>query len=213
MDQWGHEALTKESVKAALRDLPAKLNWVRVYLADTDVGSVYRDMDDIFNGGHWSPDGQKHHFMRFRGQSPLDAYNVGLGWIHDNAYTAAKRLREIWQQPRRGVQPIYINEPLGDALHTVQDSYSLGHVSRKKMGDNWIIDDIFIYDAANQKTHRALDKRWEADDLGNEAIIAGRELVRIVVVSSLMKKDAGEWLKWKSLWETYVSVFFMQDFD
>jgi hypothetical protein len=213
MDPPGHETLTNESVKAAVRDFPPSLNWVRYYLADTMVGSVYRDVDDILNGGHWSPEGQKHHFMRFPGQRPLDAYKEALGWIHYNAYTAAKRLREIWQQPRRRVYPVYINEPLGDALHTVQDSYSRGHVSRKKVGDAWIIDDIFIYDAANQKTHRELDERWKTDDLGKEAIVAGRELIRIVVKSSLMKMDAGEWLKWKSLWETYVSVFFMQDFD
>jgi GT2 family glycosyltransferase len=60
------------------------------------------------------------------------------------------------------------------------------------------------------KTHRARDKRWKTDDLGKEAIVAGRELIKIVVESGKMKMDAAVPLRWKSLWGTFLSVFLMR---
>src|SRR5262245_44489448 len=134
MDPKGHEFVTNEGVQQALKDLPPQLNWIRRFVGETMVGSVYRDMDDVFSGGHWSKDGQKHHFMRFQGQSSLAAFQVASKWIQDNAFNAATRLREIWTQKRGYLNPIYIQEPLGNAVHAIQDSYAEGHVTRKKEG-------------------------------------------------------------------------------
>jgi len=208
--------LTNDSVEAAVRDFPPELNWVRYFLRDTLVGAVYRDTEDIFTGGHWSHEGQKHHFMRYEGQTRRSAYDAGLKWVHDNAHTAAERLREIWQKRRdsaRFVHPVYINEPLGNAIHALQDSYAEGHVTRKKEDDIYVIVDVLVYDAMNKNKrddwagHAALDEQWKTNELGKEARVAGRELIRIAVFSSLVKTDPEFEPKWGSLWDTLVSLF------
>lgn len=216
MDPKGHEVLTNDSVAMAVRDFPPALNWVRYFLRDTMVGAVYRDTEDLFTGGHWSHDGQRHHFMRYEGQTRRSAYDAAVQWIHDNAHTAAVRLREIWQKRRdyaRMINPVYINEPLGNAIHALQDSYAEGHVTRKKEDDIYVVVDVLVYDAANKEKHddwpghAALDERWKSNDLGKEARVAGRELIRIVVFSSLVKTDVEFEPKWSSLWGTFVSLF------
>jgi hypothetical protein len=219
MDSKGHEFLTNESVAQAVKDFPPSLNWVRYFLRDTLVGSVYRDTTDIFTRGHWTEEGQRHHFMRFQGQPLADAYDAGSKWIYDNAYIAAQRLREIWRKKRGYYDPVYINEPLGDAIHALQDSYSGGHVVRQKDGDSFIIVNILVYDDDNKEAHgdwpghAALDTRWKTDELGKEAIIAGRELIRIVVASSLVKNDTELWPRWNSLWATFVPLFLVCKFQ
>jgi hypothetical protein len=219
LDPKGHEVLTNQSVADAVRDFPPALNWVRYFLRDTMVGAVYRDSEDFFTGGHWSRDGQKHHFMRYQGQSPRDAYQTAVKWIYDNSYTAAVRLREIWQKRRdyaSRVNPVYINEPLGNAIHALQDSYAEGHVTRKKQEDTYVIVDVLVYDPANRDAHgewpghAALDERWKTNDLGKEARAAGRELIRIVVNASLEKMDIGFEPKWNSLWDLFVSLFLVE---
>jgi hypothetical protein len=108
---------------------------------------------------------------------------------------------------------------LGNAVHAIQDSYAEGHVTRKKEGNDYIIVDLLIYDDANKKPtanwpgHAALDQRWKTSELGKEAVIATRELVRIVVVSSLQKTEPEFRVKWSSLWDTYVSVFLQYRFS
>jgi hypothetical protein len=211
MDPPGHKTLSNKSVDAAVRSLPPELKWVRYYLTDTKFGAVYRDVWDVFTGGHWSRACQKHHFMRFQEQSQLEAYKLGVGWIHDNAFTAAKRLRQFWQHRWLGEATIWINEPLGNALHALQDSYSGGHVSRKKVGDDWIIIDIFIYDAVNKQTHGALDQKWETDELGKAAVIAGSHLISRVVKLSLV--DQYPWFEfdWNAQWAGFVNEYLQLD--
>jgi len=92
-------------------------------------------------------------------------------------------------------------------------------VVRQKDGDSFIIVDILVYDDDNKEAHgdwpghAALDKRWKTDELGKEAVIAGRELIRIVVVSSLVKNDTELWPRWNSLWATFVSLFLVCKFQ
>jgi len=58
-----------------------------------------------------------------------------------------------------------------------------------------------VYDAKNKETHSELDKEWQSP-LGQEAIVACRELTRIIIVSALQKTDAEFEERWKSLWGT-----------
>jgi hypothetical protein len=248
MDPAGHEFLTKESLKAAVRNLPADLNWIRSYLPDAVItGDVYRDMEDSVTFNQFSRGGQKHHFMQFAGQGAWKAYKAGHDWIYDRAYEAVKRLRRIWKLPLHGAKLpdtvehfhnsverfggdpfrhgfdhsaddfvnynplIDVAGPLGDAFHAVQDSYSPGHTRRKKVGDRWIIDDVFIWDAKNKQTHVALDKEWKSDELGKEAIAAGRELIWRVVASSVVRTDHEVKGKWDSLWGTFAAGFLGQN--
>src|SRR5207253_2574314 len=129
---------------------------------------------------------------RYVGQTERQAYDAAAGWIYLNALTAAQHLRDIWRKklsehrrpgrvhlhPLYHVDPLYVNDPLGNALHALQDSFSEAHVTRKNDNDTWVIVHIAIYDDANKNTrgtrpgHEALDKRWKQTPLGNEAIIA-----------------------------------------
>lgn len=208
MDFEGHEFVTNESIKAVVRQLPPTLKWVRPFLADSMIASVYRDSEDIVTLGHLRDSGQKHHFMRYGGQTPqtpLDAYNVAVDWIHDNAYTAVNHLRNVWQNPRH-----YLHvHPVISAGHSATLCIHFRIVIPKVMSAarKW----AHFTPLALYKKHRVLDTKWKTDDLGKEAIVAGRELIKIVVESSKMKMDAAVPLRWKSLWGTFVSVCLKQD--
>ncbi len=56
--------------------------------------AVLRDIKDVFNGGHWKDEGQKHHFMRNlkSEQSEFQAYEAAKDWIKENALKSAKAL-------------------------------------------------------------------------------------------------------------------------
>jgi hypothetical protein len=219
MDSKGHEYLSNESIAEAVKYFPPTLNWLKRILQETMVGAVYIDVEDVFTRGHWTQEGQKHHFMRFDGQSPLAAYDAGVLWIKTNAHTAGQRIREILKTKPRTVNPIWIGEPMGLAMHALQDSYAEGHVSRKKDGNDFVITNVQVYDYTNQHAHddwpghKALDEKWKSDALGKEAIIAGRELVRLVVVSSIVKTDAEFEPRFGSLWDTFLSMFLVSRFE
>jgi len=151
--------------------------------------------------------------MRYPGQSEQKAYDDACTWIYENAFTAARRLREIWTKKLGYYNPIYVTEPLGNAMHALQDSFSAAHVKREKKDDTWVIEEIYVYDAANKKPsgnypgHEALDKQWKNTELGNEAIMACRELIKIVIRTSLLVSDAVVPNVWQSLWDTFSGVF------
>jgi hypothetical protein len=241
MDPWGHDFLTKESVEAAMRNFPAELNWARQFLPDAAITSdVERDVTDVFHRGHWSHRGQKHHFMQFEGQGAWKAYKAGHDWIYGHAYEAVNRLRRIWKQSLHGnfdnsvrnfnsveCDPAHlafgpfgeiscnpfmdVGDALGDALHALQDSYSSGHTDRKKVGELWIIDGIFIYNRENKKTHSARDKMWKTDEPGKEAMFAGRELIKRVVRSSVVRMDHQVKWQWDLVWGTFAARFLGQN--
>lgn len=205
--------MSKEAIREALQGLPPKLQWVRHFLQDTNTPTVYRDMEDVFNGCQWSKEGQKHHFMRYPGQLQLKAYEDACSWIFSNGFTAAQHLREIWQKKLGYYNPIYVSGPLGDAMHALQDSFSEAHVKREQQDDIWVIKSIYIYDAANKKKsgdypgHEELDKRWKGTKLSNEAICACRELIKIAIHTSLLVNDSVVPNVWQSLWDTFSGVF------
>jgi len=214
IDPWGHEYISKEAIRAALKDLPPKLNWIRHFIDDANTPTVYRDVEDVFNGGQWSNAGQKNHFMRYAGQTELSAYDDACTWIYKNAFTSAQHLRDIWKKKLGYYNPIYVTEPLGNAMHALEDSFSAAHVKREKSANKtWVIEGINVYDAANKKKsgnypgHEALDLQWKDTELGNEAIDACRELIKIVINTSLVANDAVVPNRWQSLWGTFSGVF------
>ena len=212
MNPWGHEYLTEEAIKAALTKLPQGLDWIRHFVADVGTGSVYRDSEDVFTLGHWRNSGQRHHFMRYAGQGEKSAYLEGCDWIYRNAYQASGNLRRIWKEKLGHYNVVFVTEPLGNALHALQDSYALAHCMRRKVGDTAVIYKINVYDEQNKKPgpnwpgHSVLDAQYK-DGLGKEAIIASRELIRIVIHCSLVKEDVMFEPKWRSLWQTFAGIF------
>lgn len=82
MEPSGHQYLTDEAINAALVKLPQNLRWVRHFVRGSTDGSVYRNMEDVFTFGHWTEEGQRHHFMRSGAEGELHAYMVGCEWIY-----------------------------------------------------------------------------------------------------------------------------------
>ena len=84
------------------------------------------------------------------------------------------------------------------------------HVTRKKVGPDHVISKIHVYSKQDSGVHGASDIRASKDlnsPLGEDAIAACREFVKIVVVASLEKTDENHRICWKSLWNTFVSMF------
>jgi len=202
----GHQYLSMKAIEAAHKGLPASLLWIRHFLSDTPTSTVYRDMTDVWALAHWRAKTQKHHFMRANNQREKDAYRENIEWIQQNAHKALYNLRRVWKEHLGNYDPLFVNEPLGDAFHALQDSFSLGHVNREKRGDIYVITAIHVYDKTNKETHSELDQQWESP-LGKEAIIACRELTKIVILSALQKLDSAFKQKWTSLWSTFEGMF------
>src|SRR5262249_41767410 len=140
-------------------------------------------------------------------------YEDACTWIFTGGLTAAQRLREIWVKKLGYYNPIYVTEPLGNAMHALQDSFSRAHVRRVKKDDIWVITGVFIYDDENKKPsgdypgHEALDKSWKETEVGLEAITACRELIRIMIRTSLVANSAQVRTVWQSLWDTFTGMF------
>lgn len=205
-ESWGHQYLSTQAIEAALKTLPSNLLWIRHFLIDTSTPSVYRDMTDIWTLAHWRATTQKHHFMRAKTHTQEAAYEEAVRWIRENAYRASYNLRRVWQESLGYFHPSFVNEPLGNAFHALQDSFSAGHVTRKKSGDVYVITAIHVYDKTNKEIHSELDKQWQSP-LGKEAILACRELTKVIVVVALQKLDRQFEQKWESLWSTFEKMF------
>lgn len=211
-NSWGHQHLSEEALKAALDGLPPKLTWIRHFLRDTATSNVYLDVEDIFTRNHWIPSGQRHHFMRHASQSEEIAYEASVLWIRDHAHQAAVNLRRVWKEQLGHYDPMFVSDHLGVAFHALQDSYAEGHVTRVQVGQQRVIAKIHVYDEENReprgewKGHKEYDERWDSP-LGKEAIVACRELAKIVVHSSLEKDDERFEPKWQSLWQMLTEVF------
>lgn len=212
-DSWGHQYLNDEALKMALKNLPPELDWIRRFLNKTDTANVYRDMTDIFEGGHWNVEGQRHHFMRHTTQSAWEAYRAGVDWVHDKALKAAENLHRVWKEKLGYYDSLFVSEPLGDALHALQDSFAEGHVTRKKDDYRYVITDIQVYDAKNQQPagdwpgHAELDKRYQSD-LGDEAALASAALILNVIKTSLQTSPEGFNATWKRAWEAFEDLYF-----
>lgn len=120
---------------------------------------IMRDIRDVVNLGHWSNFGQKHHFMRYKGQAQVEAYNEAVSWIKANATQGAKLLarqlrihykhsqpfREI-SNPLRRPTPLYCDgserkrrlmESGGDAWAGVAIIHRIGNYKIKRGAVSW----------------------------------------------------------------------------
>lgn len=202
---WGHQYLSTQAIEAALNTLPSNYQWIRHFLIDTPTSTVYRDMTDFWTAAHVRATKQKHHFMRAKTQTQEAAYKEGVRWIREKAYLACNNLRQVWHEQLSHYDPLFVNEPLGDAFHALQDSFSEGHVTRKKLGDIYVITAIHVFRLFDEK-HSELDKQWQGP-LGKEAILACRELTKVIVFVALQKSDQQFKQKWESLWSAFEKMF------
>jgi hypothetical protein len=169
-------------------------------------GSVRRDVDDVFNLGHWFLDSaQKHHFMRrYDGQSPFHAYLDAVRWIEKNATMATRmvaRTAARYKSGHRYVNPFYglPSTYMGNAVHALQDSFSKSHVSRElgTGGTPGRITHIKLYEGREKKGHSHADDLWrkgtknEFSVNGRYAINATKELIWMVISTARKAADTG----------------------
>ncbi len=136
---------------------------------------VARDLLDVVILGHWADFGQCHHFMRrFDGQSERQAYDEAVHWIWRNAVEAAALLSPqlaLAGHPRpggaRGGGPYAAtsSQALGNALHSLQDSFAAGHAVRELPGGGLPGDILRIkrYYGAEKDHHEEDDKEWRGN--------------------------------------------------
>lgn len=112
--------------------------------------------------------------MKYSGQTDQDAYDVAVAWIFSEATLAAELLKSRLG-PRRhyqesgdwglGEQQESVGPHLGNALHSLQDSFAPGHVKRDS---DLVIRGINIYDKENKHPtepgklgHAEYDASWK----------------------------------------------------
>jgi hypothetical protein len=182
----GHQKITMDAAASFRRSYSrSEPDYISLWNIDWDV--QFRDIKDVYTRGHWKDSGQKHHFMRYEGQTEVQAYNDGVDWIVQEATKAAqilkpriacslqmsKTIRESRNWTVREVTACMrtgeVESPLGNALHALQDSFAPAHVRREEK--SLTITRIFIYDDENKKPskkgelgHSELDKSWKRDD-------------------------------------------------
>jgi len=186
----GHTAISK----AAARRFGSSLGTYDprfVDLDNIDWNVVFRDIEDLFSGGHWSPEGQRHHFMRAANQTQSEAWREGVRWIFNNTLEAAEILKPRIDCMNVASERIRSNQkwsskdllscmrtreverPLGNALHALQDSFAPAHVKRD--ANTLVIREILYYDSTRlkdfedkvlpgQTEHESLDETWKGPD-------------------------------------------------
>jgi hypothetical protein len=215
----GHIAITIEASKKfesrLSRREPRYFNLGRL-----DFSVDFRDTRDI-PVGHMSDTGQRHHFMRYEGQTDWGAYTDGKSWIIEKGLAAANGLK-----PRIDCFDLYrernnyrefascfksgdVEEPLGDALHALQDSFSPSHTDREK--GSLIITRVHTF-SLGDKEHGKLDKSWSKDgrfsDLADAAVNASVALMRAVVTAASSQNLSDTWLSSaeKDVFEPYLKT-------
>jgi hypothetical protein len=128
-----------------------------------------------------SPSGQVRHFMRSSaGVSSLEAYKASKSYIIQHLSGAWGKYREAvyhqdkWYDALTSASTIFWegNYELGKALHTIEDSYAPGHVTRARGGSCWIVR-VNIWDDENKNPDPETGgKNWPGhhalDDPNNE---------------------------------------------
>lgn len=154
-------------------------------------GAVLRDLRDVFTRGHWTDEGQKHHFMRRLddSQSSRGAYDTAVEWIRSEASLAALALSSNLARtsgtraplgpgdgacalPSVGTHGRRINvfagaasDHLGNAVHALQDSFSASHVERQGLTryDPGAIKKIKAYEGHEKEAHSDHDHGWDTE--------------------------------------------------
>ncbi|MBV8969496.1 MAG: hypothetical protein JO331_10620 [Verrucomicrobia bacterium] len=149
--------------------------------------------------------GQVRHFMRSSASvSSLEAYNASKAYIIQHLTGAWSKYREAvnfqdkWYDVLNSSSSIFWegNYELGKALHTIEDSYAPGHVTRKP-GSGFIVQ-VNIWDDENKNPDPARD--WpghEALDNPNheksrEFFVKAKEASAALIICVLANLDQDE---------------------
>jgi nucleoid-associated protein YgaU len=131
--------------------------------------------------------GQAQHFMRYRAQSKIAAYRMGLSQILTPLASAAKAFRD--QKSADDVASV-----LAESVHALQDSFSPGHVERTQRGNKLVITDIFVWADQDKKQHEAKDTAWQNADgsltpIGLACVSATRMLLGVFILDAINRDD------------------------
>ena len=195
-------------------------------------GAVLRDLRDVYNGGHWSEWAQKHHFMRLDvKQKSLDAYKGAVGWIYSEAEKSIGALVAKIRRRSSGTYKLRASklascrlpvptdhdegnlfwgapsEHVGNAVHALQDSFSMSHVERSGISesDPGEISKIKVYEGAEKEGHSHADEGWDDDGKfsmrGKHAAAATKSLVALVIENALLgSQKLGGWRAFEGRW-------------
>ena len=217
----GHAQITATAVRELASEW--RVNPVVAGLSEADlvVATVGRDILDVLIIGHWADFGQKHHFMRqFDQQSPYDAYESAVEWIRTNALQSARDFAPgIRLMSPRGVSheryrqvggAVYFSgiswQPLGNAVHALEDSFASGHATRgpalnaKVPG---LIEHIKRYAGAEKEGHEHGDAAWKNEQggltqSGRFAVEAVKNLLRIVISTAQASNSPNALVGWQN---------------
>ena len=196
----GHTKITSTAVKELGLSSIANSN-----ITDATVG---RDFTDVLILGHWADFGQKHHFMRqFDSQSPYEAYNSAVAWIKSNSLKAAQNLA------RDGCFAGSDLQPLGNAVHALEDSFSKGHVIRGAPISDLtpgLITNIKRYAGSEKDGHEKADEEWKGDKAGFSAdgrfaINSVKALLTIVMTTAKSPKST-EFIGWQAFRDKWIKA-------
>ncbi len=85
--------------------------------------------------------------------------------------------------------------PFGNAIHTIQDSFASGHVTRTEPLPGEVIH-VHVYDEQNQTTHDNRDKEWrhlttqQFSESGKQAVAATKHFIELVLTSVLLRPQS-----------------------
>jgi hypothetical protein len=164
--------------------------------------------------------GQVRHFMRSSaGISSLEAYNASKAYIIEHLTGAWSKYREAvnyqdkWYDVLTSSSSIFweANYELGKALHTIEDSYAPGHVTRKS-GSGFIVQ-VNIWDDANKNPdpardwpgHEALDN--PNNEKSREFFAMAKDTTAALIVCVLKNLDQDEAASAKDLRDTVEKYF------
>jgi hypothetical protein len=164
--------------------------------------------------------GQVRHFMRSSASvSSLEAYNMSKAYIIEHLTGAWSKYREAvyyqdkWYDVLTSSSSIFWegNYELGKALHTIEDSYAPGHVTRKP-GSGFIVQ-VNIWDDENKKPdpardwpgHEALDN--PNNEKSREFFAKAKEASATLIVCVLANLDQAEPAFTKDLRDTFEKYF------
>ncbi len=223
----GHRKITQAAVMEFSSSLSAAPLLGGLNSAGLPDAVVSRDLIDVISGGHWADFGQKHHFMRrFDGQSPYQAWEDACEWIRSNALSSAQLMATLLTRPElnRGhqrkpcgtcVAMTFQNvswQPLGYAIHALEDSFAAGHVTRAAAtadSQPGNIEHIKRYAGAEKENHSEEDEAWWDNKTsgfslsGRLAKNAVKALLQIVLDTALADKHPAAlqgWTGFREVW-------------
>jgi nucleoid-associated protein YgaU len=131
--------------------------------------------------------GQAQHFMRYKGQSKIAAYRMGLRKVLAPLASAVRAFKN--RESADDVASV-----LAESVHALQDSFSPGHVERTLRGKKPVITDIFVWADQDKKKHEAADATWQNADgsltlLGQECVTATRLLIGVFILQTINRED------------------------